>query len=454
MSKYMSPISNDSLINLCNEIQINDRIELDDFTRYGVKRGLRNADGTGVMAGLTRVCSVDGYYIEDGERVPRPGRLKFRGIDVKEIVAGCRKEDRFGFEEVAWLLIFGSLPTPEQLKNFSNVLAECRELPDDFIEDMIMKAPSPNIMNKLARSVMALYSYDDNPDDISTANVLRQCIQLIAQLPSIMSYAYQVKRRHYYKKSMYIHQPKRELCTAQSILRTIRSDRLFTDEEAKLLDLCLILHSEHGGGNNSTFATRVLTSSGTDTYSAIAGGIGSLKGPKHGGANIKVKEMTSIMAEEIDDITDEKQVADYIAKLIRKEAGDRSGLVYGMGHAIYTMSDPRAELLKEAARDFCFDDNCRRRFRQLELIEELTPDVFDKVKNNGKVMCANVDLYSGFVYKMLGIPEELYTPLFAIARIAGWCAHCIEEKMTVGKITRPAYRFAAKKRSYVRVDER
>ena len=454
MSKYMSPINNDSLINLCNEIQINDRIELDDFTRYGVKRGLRNADGTGVMAGLTRVCSVDGYYIEDGERVPRPGRLKFRGIDVKEIVAGCRKEDRFGFEEVAWLLIFGSLPTPEQLENFSNVLAECRELPDDFIEDMIMKAPSPNIMNKLARSVMALYSYDDNPDDISTANVLRQCIQLIAQLPSIMSYAYQVKRRHYYKKSMYIHQPKRELCTAQSILRTIRSDRLFTDEEAKLLDLCLILHSEHGGGNNSTFATRVLTSSGTDTYSAIAAGIGSLKGPKHGGANIKVKEMTSLMAEEIDDITDEKQVADYIAKLIRKEAGDRSGLVYGMGHAIYTMSDPRAELLKEAARDFCFDDNFKRRFRQLELIEELTPDIFRSIKGDMKPICANVDLYSGLIYDMLGIPEDLFTPLFTVSRIAGWSAHRIEELTTGKRIIRPAYKNLANAKEYVPMDER
>ncbi len=454
MSKYMSPISNDSLINLCNEIQINDRIDLDDFTHYGVKRGLRNADGTGVMAGLTRVCSVDGYYIEDGERVPRPGRLKFRGIDVKEIVAGCRKEDRFGFEEVAWLLIFGSLPTPEQLKNFSNVLAECRELPDDFIEDMIMKAPSPNIMNKLSRSVLALYSYDDNPDDISTANVLRQCIQLIAQLPSIMSYAYQVKRRHYYKKSMYIHQPKRELCTAQSILRTIRSDRLFTDEEAKLLDLCLILHSEHGGGNNSTFATRVLTSSGTDTYSAIAAGIGSLKGPKHGGANIKVKEMTALMAEEIDDITDEKQVADYIAKLIRKEAGDRSGLVYGMGHAIYTMSDPRAELLKEAAREFCFDDNCKRRFRQLELIEDLTPDIFRSIKGDMKPICANVDLYSGLIYDMLGIPEDLFTPLFTVSRIAGWSAHRIEELTTGKRIIRPAYKNIALPNHYIALNER
>ena len=289
MAKYMSPITNDALKSLCSEIRLNDKIDVADYGRFGVKRGLRNADGTGVMAGLTKICSVDGYYIEDGERVPRHGKLNFRGLDINEIVEGCRKEDRFGFEEVAWLLIFGALPTAEQLTKFQNVLAECRELPEDFIEDMIMKAPSPNIMNKMARSVMALYSYDDTPDDISVENVLRQCIQLIAQLPSIMSYAYQVKRRHYYKKSMYIHQPKPELGTAQSILRTLRSDRLFTDEEAKLLDLCLILHSEHGGGNNSTFATRVLTSSGTDTYSAIAAGIGSLRGPKHGGANIKVK---------------------------------------------------------------------------------------------------------------------------------------------------------------------
>ncbi len=295
MSKYISPITSESLTNLCTEIQINDKIDTKDYSRFGVKRGLRNADGTGVMAGLTKICSVDGYYMDDGERVPRHGKLRFRGLDVNEIVAGCRKEDRFGFEEVAWLLIFGSLPTPEQLNKFRDVLAECRELPEDFIEDMIMKAPSPNIMNKMARSVMALYSYDENPDDISIENVLRQCIQLIAQLPSIMSYAYQVKRRHYYKKSMYIHQPKPELCTAQTILRTLRSDRHFTDEEAKLLDLCLILHSEHGGGNNSTFATRVLTSSGTDTYSATAASIGALKGPRHGGANIKVKEMTTLM---------------------------------------------------------------------------------------------------------------------------------------------------------------
>ncbi len=454
MSKYISPITNDALTNLCTEIQINDKIDINDYSRFGVKRGLRNADGTGVMAGLTKICSVDGYYMEDGERVPRPGKLNFRGLDLNEIVDGCRKEDRFGFEEVAWLLIFGSLPTPEQLKKFRNVLAECRELPEDFIEDMIMKAPSPNIMNKMARSVMALYSYDDNPDDISIANVLRQCIQLIAQLPSIMSYAYQVKRRHYYKKSMYIHQPKPELCTAQSILRTLRSDRLFTDEEAKLLDLCLILHSEHGGGNNSTFATRVLTSSGTDTYSAIAAGIGSLKGPRHGGANIKVKEMTTLMAEEISDITDEKQIADYITKLIKKEAGDRSGLVYGMGHAIYTMSDPRAVLLKEAAKKFLSGEEFERRFRQLELIEELTPDIFRSLKGNIKPICANVDLYSGLIYDMLGIPEDLFTPLFTVSRMAGWAAHRIEELSTGNRIIRPAYKNVSLPYHYIPLNER
>lgn len=452
----MSPITNDALINLCSEIRINDKIDVNDYHRFNVKRGLRNGDGTGVMAGLTKICSVDGYYIQDGERMPREGMLKFRGLDVNEIVAGCRKDNRFGFEEVAWLLIFGALPTPAQLEKFRNVLAECRELPEDFIEDMIMKAPSPNIMNKMSRSVLALYSYDDNPDDITLVNVLRQCIQLIAQLPSIMSYAYQVKRRHYYKKSMYIHQPKPELCTAQSILRAIRSDRVFTDEEAKLLDLCLILHSEHGGGNNSTFATRVLTSSGTDTYSAIAAGIGSLKGPRHGGANIKVREMASVMAERISDITSEDQVADYLTKILHKQAGDGSGLVYGMGHAIYTMSDPRAVLLKAAAKDFLKDkdEEFNKRFTQLELIEKLTPEIFRREKGNSKPICANVDLYSGLIFDMLGIPEDLFTPIFTVSRMAGWAAHRIEELSTGNRIIRPAYKNVALPCEYIALEDR
>ena len=454
MSGYLSSINNEALLNLCSEIRVKNNISQRDYDRFGVKRGLRNADGTGVMAGLTNVCSVEGYYVDDGERVPKPGKLVFRGININDIVNGCRKDDRFGYEEVAWLLIFGYLPTREQLEKFNVVLAECRELPEDFIEDMIMKAPSPNIMNKMARSVMALYSFDDAPDELSTENVLRQCIQVLAQLPSIMSYAYQVKRRHYYKKSMYIHQPSKEYGTAQNILRTLRSDRSFTDEEAKMLDLCLMLHAEHGGGNNSTFSTRVLTSTGTDTYSAFAAGIGALKGPRHGGANIKVREMARMMEDEVTDVNDEGQVADFLTRVIRREAGDRSGLIYGMGHAIYTISDPRAVILKKAARSFCHTEEQMRRFRQLELVETLTPQIFRKEKGAAKAMCANVDLYSGLVYEFLGIPEDLFTPLFATARVAGWAAHRLEELATGNRIIRPAYKNVSLPYDYIPLEER
>lgn len=325
MADYISPIANEALSNLCKELLKNNRIRMEDYRRFDVKRGLRNADGTGVMTGLTRVCSVEGYYIDDGERVPKDGRLVYRGIDMSEIVKNCEAENRFGFEEVAWLLLFGDLPTQKQLDGFCTLLAECRELPDEFIEDMIMKAPSPDIMNKVARSVLALYSFDENPDDISVENVLRQSIQLMAQIPTIMAYAYQVKRRVYDHKSMYIHQNDKKLRTAESILHSIRADRKFTDEEAKLLDICMIIHAEHGGGNNSTFTTRCITSSGTDTYSAIAAGIGSLKGPKHGGANIKVHKMVDDMKAHISDPTDEGQVADYLAKIIQKKQGTARG---------------------------------------------------------------------------------------------------------------------------------
>ena len=352
MADYISPIDNEALSTLCEELLKNNRIHAEDYRRFDVKRGLRNADGTGGMTGLTRICSVEGYYIDDGERVPKDGRLVYRGMDMSEIVKGCRAENRFGFEEVAWLLLFGDLPTQKQLDRFCALLAECRELPDEFIEDMIMKAPSPDIMNKVARSVLALYSFDENPDDTSVENVLRQSIQLIAQIPTIMAYAYQVKRRVYDHKSMYIHQNKKSLKTAESILHSIRSDRKFTDEEAKLLDICMIFHAEHGGGNNSTFTTRCITSSGTDTYSAIAAGIGSLKGPKHGGANIKVHKMVEDMKANVSDPTNEGQVADYLAKVIQKQAGDGSGLIYGMGHAVYTLSDPRAVILIENARAY------------------------------------------------------------------------------------------------------
>ena len=380
MADYISPIDNESLSTLCEELLKNNRISPEDYRRFDVKRGLRNADGTGVMTGLTRICAVEGYYIDDGERVPKDGRLVYRGIDMSEIVKNCQTENRFGFEEVAWLLLFGDLPTQKQLDRFSSLLAECRELPDEFIEDMIMKAPSPDIMNKVARSVLALYSFDENPDDTSLENVLRQSVQLMAQIPTIMAYAYQVKRRAYDHKSMYIHQNDKSLKTAESILHSIRSDRKFTDEEAKLLDICMIIHAEHGGGNNSTFTTRCISSSGTDTYSAIAAGIGSLKGPKHGGANIKVHKMVDDMKAHISDPTNEGQVADYLAKIIQKQAGDGSGLIYGMGHAVYTLSDPRAVILKENARSYSQKCGFQDDFRTLELIEQLTPELFLKYK--------------------------------------------------------------------------
>lgn len=454
MATYISPIPNEALASLCEELKKNSAISQVDFDRFEVKRGLRNRDGSGVMAGLTQICSVEGYYIEDGERMPIDGKLTYRGIDVKELVDGCISENRFGFEEVVWLLLMGKLPTAGQLEHFKNVISNARELPEDFIEDMIMKAPSPDIMNKMARSVLGLYSYDSNPDDISIENVLRQSVQLLAQLPTIMTYAYQVKRRHYYKKSMYIHPIKPEHSTAEAILYTTRFDHNFTDEEAKLLDLCLMLHAEHGGGNNSAFATRVLTSSGTDTYSAIAAGIGSLKGPRHGGANLKVAEMVNFMKEDINDITDEHQVADFLRRLINKEAGDRTGLVYGMGHAVYTLSDPRQLILRAEAEKIADKTGFADELRALQLIEELTPEIFAIERHNNKKICANVDLYSGLIYKMLMIPMDLYTPLFAIARVAGWAAHRMEELITSNRIIRPAYKSVAIPAEYIPLKDR
>ena len=452
MSKTI--INNEAISILCNGLADNNYINIADYTKYGVKRGLRNADGTGVMAGLTKICSVEGYYMDDGEKVPKEGHLYYRGIDINDIVKGCTSENRFGFEEVIWLLIFGTLPTQSQLDSFNEALAQLRELPDNFTEDMIMKAPSPDIMNKLSRGVLALYSYDENPDDTSIENVLNQSLRLIAQLPSIMSYAYQVKRRHYYHKSMYIHPPKANHHTAEVILNSIRSDKIFTDAEAKLLDTCLMLHAEHGGGNNSTFATRVLSSSGTDTYAAIAAGIGSLKGPKHGGANHKVAEMIDSFKENCTDITDENQVADYIRKIMKKEGGDRTGLVYGIGHAVYTLSDPRATILRAKATEFSKNTEFEDEMKLLTLIEEITPELFNSVTGKSKPLCANVDLYSGLIYKMLRIPEDLYTPLFATARMAGWCAHRIEELFTGGRIIRPAYKSLSSHTEYISIDKR
>lgn len=449
MASYISPISMDSLSSLCKELNKNNLINPDDFVRYQVKRGLRNSDGTGVMAGLSRVCSVEGYYISDGEKLPKDGKLIYRGIDVCDIVAGSVTENRFAFEETVWLLLFGTLPTEQQLIALREVLAECRELPDDFIEDMIMKAPSADIMNKLARSVLALYSFDENPDSTAVDNVLRQSLQLIAQMPTIMTYAYQVKVRAFYHKSMFLHPVNKRHSTAEFILNSLRPDGQFTDEEAKLLDMCLVLHAEHGGGNNSTFTTRVLTSSGTDTYSAIAGGIGSLKGPRHGGANIKVTGMMRDILAHVKDPSDEGQMVDYLTKILKKEAGDGSGLIYGMGHAVYTQSDPRAIILKEHARKLACERGYDKEFAALENVEKLTGGLMKSVRGETKAMCANVDLYSGLVYTVLGIPEDLFTPLFAIARVAGWCAHRIEEITTSSRIIRPAYKSVSLPQNYV-----
>ena len=439
---------------LCEEFRANNQIPPEKFDLYQVKRGLRNPDGTGVMAGLTLICNVHGYLIDDAERIPDKGILTYRGINVEDIVEGCRRENRFGFEEVAWLLLFGKQPTRSQLEGFSKLLNSCRELPEYFAEDMIIKAPSRNIMNKLGRSVLALYSYDDNPDDPSLENNMRQAIQLIARLPTIMTYAYQVKRRHFDRQSMFFHPLDPNHSTAEAILNAIRPDRDFTDEEAKLLDLCMILHAEHGGGNNSTFTTRVLSSTGTDIYSAISAAIGSLKGPRHGGANHRVMMMMDDLMGHVKNWESDDEVGSYLEKIVRKEAGDRSGLIYGMGHAVYTLSDPRAVILKENARKMAEEHGMLRKFELFERVEKLSPDVFAKVKNDRKVISANVDFYSGLVYEMLGIPSDLYTPMFAVSRIAGWCAHRIEEMETCGRIMRPAYRSLTHEKQYIPIDER
>ncbi len=446
-------LSSNILSNLCNEFKEYNNINPADYKKYQVKCGLRNEDGTGVMAGLTSVCNIKGYVVDDGERVPVDGVLNYRGINVQDIIKGCVDDKRLGFEEVVWLLLFGALPDKDTLNMFRAVLADNRELPQNFAEDMIMKAPSRNIMNKLARSVLALYSYDDDPDNIDIKNVLGQCISVIAKLPIIMSHAYQVKRRYFDSKSMFIHPLQPELSTAETILRSIRADTHYTEEEARLLDLCLILHADHGGGNNSTFTTRVLTSSHTDTYATLSAAIGSLKGPRHGGANLKVSEMLNYMMKELPDIEDDT-VKDYLAKIVRKEAADKSGLIYGMGHAVYTKSDPRAVIIKKEAEKVAVGTELEKEYRLLEKIEKFSPDVLNGIKGTDKAICANVDLYSGLVYRSLKIPPDLFTPLFAVARMSGWCAHRLEELATCKKIIRPAYKAVVKNQIYIPMNER
>ncbi len=447
--------SMDFIQSLCEEYRKYNQIDPAYYERYRVKRGLRNADGTGVMAGVTQIGNVLGYYLQDGERFPAPGKLIYRGIDVEELVNGFVRENRFGFEETAYLLLFGTLPTREQLAVFQQMLSDSHTLPHMFTEDMIIKAPSPDVMNKLARSVLALYSYDDNPDDMSLPNQLRQAVQLMARVPVIVAHAFAVKRHYYDNESLYLHRPQPGLSVAENFLYSVRHDNQFTEQEARLLDLCLVLHAEHGGGNNSAFACRVLSSSGTDTYSAIAAAVGSLKGPRHGGANKKVMEMFGYIEDEVKDWKDEDEVRSFLGKLLRKEAGDKSGLIYGMGHAIYTLSDPRAVILKRFAKQLAETKGMLDEFELYETVERLTPEVLLSVKGEDKVVCANVDLFSGMVYKMMGIPQELYTPLFAVARIVGWCAHRIEEVYQPGnRIIRPAYKAVAPMRPFVPLDQR
>ncbi len=442
-----------SITTLCSEYLKNNFIDPEECERLGVKRGLRNPDGTGVLAGLTNVCDVIGYEMQDGRRVPSEGRLIYRGIDVQQLVDAAHREDRFIFEEVIWLLLFGSLPTQSQLDTFRAILDQLRELPRSFVEDMIIKAPSPNIMNKMARSVLALYSYDSKPDDLSLQNILAQSITLIAGLPTITVNAYQIKRRVYDRQSMYFHLPIPGQSTAEHILSTYRADQQFTREEARLLDLCLVLHADHGGGNNSTFACRVLSSTGTDTYSAISAAIGSLKGPKHGGANHKVMQMLAGMKEHIRDYYDDDEVAAYLRRILRREAGDGSGLIYGMGHAVYTKSDPRAVILRRNAAHLAQVKGFEDEFHLLCAVERLGPQVFREVKGN-KDVCANVDLFSGLIYQMLGIAQDLYTPLFAISRIPGWCAHRVEEVIFANRIMRPAYKYLGRMQEYIPLEER
>ncbi len=418
-----------------------------------VKRGLRNSDGTGVLAGLTRVGQVHGYIMYEGDKMPDDGVLSYRGINVIDIIENCRKEGRFGYEEASYLLLFGKLPNQKQLEDFNNFMSELRPLPYGFREDVIMKCPSPDIMNKLQRSVLTTYSYDKEADRTDLYNMLRQSILLVARIPTMVAYAYQAKAHYYDGKSLYIHNPQKGMSSAENFLYMIRPDNKFTKLEAEILDSAFILHAEHGGGNNSAFTTRVLSSSGTDTYSAIGAAIGSLKGPKHGGANHMVMGMIEDFKANLTDINDRGQVAKHIEKLLRRESYDKSGLVYGMGHAIYTRSDPRAVYLKKQAEELADLTGNAKEFKLYNMIEELTPEIFAELKGD-KTMCANVDLYSGFVYKCLGIPEELYTPMFAIARMAGWCAHRIEEAMYGKKIIRPAYKSVCKRTQYIPINER
>ena len=432
----------------------NSAIDPSLYTKYKVNRGLRDLNGKGVLTGLTEISEIKSSEVVDGETVPCEGKLYYRGIDIEEIVGGFIREKRFGFEEATYLLLFGDLPNKDQLDHFTQILANYRSLPTSFVRDIIMKAPSPDMMNTLARSVLTLYSYDTNANDISIPNVLRQCLQLIALFPLLSVYGYQAYSHYHDGKSLFIHNPLPELSTAENILRILRPDEKYTELEARILDLALVLHAEHGGGNNSTFTTHVVSSSGTDTYSVIAASLGSLKGPKHGGANIKVVQMFEDMKKNLSDWADEDAVADYLKKLLHKQAFDKAGLIYGMGHAVYSLSDPRANIFKKFVKSLSEEKGLTDEFQLYSTVERLAPQIISEERKIYKGVSANIDFYSGFVYSMLNLPLELYTPIFAISRISGWSAHRIEELINAGKIIRPSYKNVAPRRDYIPIAER
>lgn len=432
----------------------NSTIDKDLYVKNKVNRGLRDLTGKGVLTGLTEISEICSKEIVDGQSISCDGKLFYRGIEINELVSGFIKGNRFGFEEITYLLILGNLPTKSQLEDFNKVLGKYRSLPTSFVRDIIMKAPSFDMMNTLSRSVLTLYSYDDKADDTSIENVLRQCLQLIAVFPLLSVYGYQTYDHYYNGNSLIIHTPQPELSTAENILYMLRSDSKYTELEARILDLALVLHAEHGGGNNSTFTTHVVSSSGTDTYSTIAAALGSLKGPKHGGANIKVIKMFNDMKENISDWNDESEVENYLKALLHKEAFDKAGLIYGMGHAVYSLSDPRANIFKKFVKSLSEEKGLTAEYNLYSLVEKLAPKVIAEERKTYKGVSANIDFYSGFVYSMLGLPLELYTPIFAIARISGWSAHRIEELINADKIIRPAYMNVEERRAYIDIEDR
>ncbi|MBQ9979590.1 MAG: citrate synthase [Oscillospiraceae bacterium] len=434
---------------LCGILRDEYSIGEENFRSSDIKRGLRNADGTGVLAGVTRIGDVQGYRMENGVRMPAEGHLYYRGIDLNDIIDAHVNENTFGFEEVSYLLLMGRLPYAMEYDLYNEALSRARQLPSDFFQDKILKAPTSDIMNGLARSVLALYSYDKKPDDTSLENIMRQSIELIGRFPTIVANTYAVKRHIFDGRSLYIHNPKEELSVSENFLRMLRKDKNYTDREAKLLDIMMIIHAEHGGGNNSAFVCRALSSSGTDTYSAIAGAVGALKGPLHGGANAKVLQMFKNIKDNVSDTDSDEKLTEHLRKIVSGKANDGSGKIYGLGHAVYTLSDPRAVLIKKYAGELAQETGNADDFELMMRIEKLGKQVLCEAKGEDMTICANVDMYSGLVYSMLGIPEELFTPLFAIARIAGWCAHRLEEVMTGGRIMRPAYRAAVNHGDYI-----